>query len=125
MRIRERDGNFYLVRCAYSADARRGKETGLGCIPFWATPEDIDRWWKPRDGITLTPDERAQLERHLASANPPKDPLDEAAAWLKKSATELADLPLRDRQARIRQVRPQWTRLSALAGTKRGQVQDE
>lgn len=121
MRIRERDGTFYLVRAAYSPEARRGKETGLGYIPAWATPRDIGCKLKLRDGVTLTPAERLQLEEHLAHANP-TDPLKEAATWLQRGLEDLAALPLRDRQAKIRQVRPLWNQLSALAGTKSSQA---
>lgn len=121
MRIRERDGTFYLVRAAYSSEAGRGKETGLGFIPAWATPRDIDAKLKLREGVTLSSVERLQLQEHLARANP-TDPLKEAAIWLQRGYEELAALPLRDRQAKIREVRPLWIQLSALAGTKSSQA---
>lgn len=117
MRFRERDGTIYMVRTAYSSEARRGKETGLGYIPAWATPNDIDDTLRLREGVTLTEAERLQLVEHLAHTNPP-DSLKRAAVWLQRGIEHLSGLPLRDRQAKIRQVRPLWHQLSALAGTK-------
>jgi len=127
MRIREREDSLYLVRTQYQtkevrgADTGRGVETGLGCIPAWATLDDMDLL-KLRDDITLTAEEHAQLVNYLARKNPPRDPIEMAAYWLEKCANQLAALPLRDRQAKIRNVRPVWNQLSALAGTKRAQT---
>lgn len=122
IRMRERDGSTYLVRSEYQSNklpggAGRSVETGLGWIPSWATLDDISLL-KLREGITLSAEELAKLEAYLAQKNPPKDPVEMAALWLEKSLQEVADLPLRDRQARIRKVRPLWNKLSALAGTK-------
>jgi hypothetical protein len=122
IRMRERDGSIYLVRSTYQSNklpggAGRSVETGLGWIPSWATLEDISLL-KLRDGITLSSEERSNLEAYLAKKNPPKDPVDMAAMWLEKAVSEVADLPLRSRQERIRKVRPLWNKLSALAGTK-------
>jgi hypothetical protein len=122
MRIRERDGSLYLVRSEYQSNklpggAGRSVETGLGWIPSWATLDEISLL-KLRDGITLSAEERSELEAYLTKKNPPKDPVEMAAIWLEKSVSEVADLPLRDRQSRIRKVRPLWNKLSALAGTK-------
>jgi hypothetical protein len=130
VRIRERDGNLYLVRSKYAskfapeaaapAGRARGRsgEKALGHIPFWATPEDIPDWLRVREEVSMTPEELSELEQHLAKANPPKDPVEMAAVWLEKSVKELAGMSLRDRQARIRRVRPLWNELSKLAGTK-------
>lgn len=120
--MRERDGSIYLVRSEYQSNklpggAGRSVETGLGWIPEWATPDDMSLL-KLRDGITLSVEERSKLAAYLAKKNPPKDPVEMAAIWLEKSLQEVADLPLRDRQARIRKVRPLWNKLSSLAGTK-------
>ncbi|MGJ0223525.1 hypothetical protein ACQUZK_09005, partial [Streptococcus pyogenes] len=126
----ERDGNLYLVRSKYAskyapeAEAPAGRargrsgETALGHIPFWATPEDIPDWLKVRDKVSMTPEELFKLEQHLAKVNPPKNPIEMAATWLEKSIKELEGMPLRERQARIRKVRPIWNQLSKLAGTK-------
>lgn len=125
MRFRERDGCLYLVRSEYQSNkqpggAGRSVETGLGWIPYWATLDDM-HLLKLREGITLSAEERAELATYLAKKNPSRDPIEMAAYWLGKSAENLADLPLRDRQARIRKVRPLWNQVSVLAGTKRTQ----
>lgn len=118
LRIRERNKRLYMVRTQYSADAKRGVDTGLGSIPSGTRPGDLEAVVERRKGYPLTEIERAELVVILAARNPPRDPFDRGAYWLKRMIEEAAGLPLRERQAKIRQVRHLWKRLSGLAGTK-------